>query len=68
MRHGGSPLLRWAVANAAVDMDPAGNRKLSKARARGRIDPLVAAVEAVGLAAHAPPVTNLNLVRVLEFD
>lgn len=53
MRHGGNPLLRWAVANAAVDMDPAGGRKLSKARARGRIDPLVAAVEAVGLASRA---------------
>ena len=55
LRHGGNPLLRWAVANAAVDMDPAGNRKLSKERARGRIDPLVAAVQAVGLAARQAP-------------
>lgn len=53
--HGGLPLLRWAVSNAVVDMDPAGNRKLSKERARGRIDPLVAAVLAVGLAAREPP-------------
>lgn len=68
IRHGGSPLLRWAVANAAVDMDPAGNRKLSKARARGRIDPLVAAVEAVGLAQRAGPAPNINLFRVFEFD
>jgi phage terminase large subunit-like protein len=55
LKHAGNPLLRWAVANAAVDMDPAGNRKLSKERARGRIDPLVAAVSAIGLAAREPP-------------
>lgn len=54
LRHGGNPLLRWALANAAVDTDPAGGRKFSKQRATGRIDPLVAAVEAVGLAAREP--------------
>ncbi len=60
--HAGNPLLRWSVANAAVDMDPAGNRKLSKDRARGRIDPLVAAVTAVGLAAKEPaPATFANV-------
>jgi phage terminase large subunit-like protein len=37
-----------------VDMDPAGNRKLAKDRARGRIDPLVAAVTAIGLASREP--------------
>lgn len=58
VQHGGNPLLRWAVSNAAVDMDPAGNRKLSKQRARGRIDPLVAAIEAVGQAARAPAVPS----------
>ncbi|MFL1461350.1 terminase large subunit [Roseococcus sp. DSY-14] len=55
LAHGGNPLLRWAVANAVVDMDPAGSRKLSKARARGRIDPLIAAVMAVGFASREPP-------------
>ncbi|WP_349934868.1 terminase TerL endonuclease subunit [Acetobacter sp. A11-2] len=54
LQHGGNPLLRWAVSNAALDTDPAGNRKLSKQRARGRIDPLVASVVAVGLAASEP--------------
>jgi len=62
LRHGGNPLLRWAVANASVDTDPAGNRKLSKARARGRIDPLIAAVEAVGLAAREPPAPTFEHV------
>jgi phage terminase large subunit-like protein len=55
LRHGGNPLLRWSVANVVVDMDPAGNRKPSKERARGRIDPAVAAVTAVGTAAREPP-------------
>jgi phage terminase large subunit-like protein len=62
LKHGGNPLLRWAVANAAIDMDPAGNRKLSKERARGRIDPLVAAVTAIGLASREPaPATYVNV-------
>jgi phage terminase large subunit-like protein len=47
-------LLRWALANAAVDTDPAGGRKLSKARAKGRIDPLMAAILAVAQAARQP--------------
>jgi phage terminase large subunit-like protein len=62
LRHGGNPLLRWALANAVVDMDPAGNRKLSKERARGRIDPLVAAATAVGIAAREPPVPTFENV------
>lgn len=65
VQHGGAPLLRWAVSNAAVDMDPAGNRKLSKQRARGRIDPLIAAVEAVGQASRAPPVPSFEFTGLL---
>ena len=59
LKHGGNPLLRWAVSNAAIDTDPAGNRKLSKQRARGRIDPLVASVVAVGLATSEPAAEEL---------
>ena len=62
LQHGGNPLLRWAVANAAVTMDPAGNRKLDKQRAHGRIDPLVAAVQAVGLAAREPAAVSFENV------
>lgn len=54
LAHGGNPLLRWAMANAAIEADPAGNRKLSKLRSRGRIDPAFAAIIAVGLAAKRP--------------
>lgn len=53
--HGGNPVLRWAAANACIESDPAGNRKLSKLRSRGRIDPIVSAVYAVGLASRTAP-------------
>ncbi|MFT8247284.1 terminase large subunit [Roseomonas sp. BN140053] len=54
LRHGGNPLLRWAVANIAIATDPAGNRKAEKARSRGRIDPAIAAILAVAEAARQP--------------
>jgi phage terminase large subunit-like protein len=48
LRHGGHPVLKWAMANAVVEKDAAGNRKLTKAKSFGRIDPVQAAVMAVG--------------------
>ena len=39
--HGGHPVLQMCAANAVVVRDPAGNRKLNKARSRGRIDGMV---------------------------
>jgi phage terminase large subunit-like protein len=47
LRHGQHPVLRWAVSNSVVDRDPAGNRKLTKMKSFGRIDPAVAAIMAV---------------------
>jgi len=47
LRHGAHPVLTAAVANAITDTDPAGNRKLTKARSPGRIDPAVALVMAI---------------------
>lgn len=46
--HGMQPVLTMAAANGVVAMDPAGNRKLNKQKATGRIDPLVAMVMAAG--------------------
>lgn len=40
--HGAHPVLTMCAANAVVQTDPAGNRKLTKSRSRGRIDGLVA--------------------------
>ena len=45
--HGKHPVLSMCAGNAVVDMDPAGNRKLNKAKSRGRIDGLVALAMAV---------------------
>jgi phage terminase large subunit-like protein len=47
LRHGGHPVLTSNAANAVVETDAAGNRKLTKAKATGRIDGLVALVMAV---------------------
>lgn len=52
--HGGNPLLTWAISNVAIERDAAGNAKPSKERSRERIDPAVAAIMAVGLAAQEP--------------
>ena len=51
IRHGGDPVLNMCAANAVVTLDAAGNRKLDKAKATGRIDGLVAL--AMGLSLHA---------------
>jgi len=48
LRHGGNPALTMCAANAVVTMDPAGNRKLDKSKATGRIDGMVALAMAVG--------------------
>lgn len=50
IRHGGHPVLRMCAANAVVTRDSAGNRKLDKAKANGRIDAMVALAMAIGVA------------------
>ena len=40
--HGNHPVLSMCATNAVVTTDPAGNRKLDKAKATGRIDGMVA--------------------------
>lgn len=42
LRHGGNRILSMCASNAIVTQDAAGNRKLDKAKAAGRIDGLVA--------------------------
>lgn len=49
VRHGMHPVLSMCAANAVVTMDPAGNRKLDKAKSSGRIDGMVALVMAAGV-------------------
>ena len=46
--HGNHPVLTMCAANAVITKDAAGNRKLDKAKATGRIDGLVALAMAFG--------------------
>lgn len=48
--HGGHPVLTMCAANAVIQRDPAGNRKLTKQKSTGRIDGLVAMTMAFGVA------------------
>lgn len=50
VRHGNNPVLQMCAQNAVVTMDPAGGRKLNKAKSIGRIDGLVALTMAFGVA------------------
>ena len=51
VRHGGHPVLTMCAANAVAVQDPAGNRKLDKSKANGRIDGMVALTMAEGVEA-----------------
>ena len=47
--HGNHPVLTMCAANAIITGDPAGNRKLDKHKATGRIDGMVAMAMAFGI-------------------
>ncbi|WP_234050735.1 MULTISPECIES: terminase large subunit [unclassified Xanthobacter] len=51
MQHNNNPLLRWQAGNVIVEQDAAGNRKPSKSKSLDRIDGIVTAIMACGLAA-----------------
>lgn len=55
MQHNGNPVLRWQAGNVRVEMDAAGNRKPSKSKSLDRIDGIVTAIMACGLAAREQP-------------
>lgn len=58
--HPSHPVLTWCAANAVAVSDPAENRKLSKHKATGRIDLMVAAVMGAGLVARVQPADNIE--------
>jgi phage terminase large subunit-like protein len=65
IRHGDNPLLTWALSNVVLERDAAGSAKPNKRRSHERIDPVVAAVMAVGLASREPaprPVPKVYVV------
>jgi phage terminase large subunit-like protein len=60
VRHGLHPCLTWCAANAVVETDAAGNRKLTKKRSSGRIDGMIALAMAFG----AAPATSTKTIDV----
>jgi phage terminase large subunit-like protein len=48
LRHPGNPVLTWCAANAVVEMDAAGNLKVSRRKCSEKIDGIVALAMAVG--------------------
>lgn len=62
MAHGGHPVLNMCISNTVVRTDPAGNKKLDKEKARGRIDGAVAlamATAVAGVHIDAQPVVSV---------
>jgi len=53
LRHGMHPVLTMCAANAVITKDPAGNRKLDKSKATGRIDGMVSLAMAIGVTEKA---------------
>jgi len=58
--HGGNPVLRWNNSNVALWSDPAGNRKIHKAKSKGRVDGMVALVMAIGGKMEAENQEDIN--------
>ena len=54
LRHGGHEILRMNARNAVVQIDPAGNRKLTRKVASRKIDGMVALAMAVATAGTSP--------------
>jgi phage terminase large subunit-like protein len=67
LQHGGNPVLDWMASNVVVKTDPAGNLKPDKETSPERIDGIVAAIMALGLAATAagPKVSMYNTQSVM---
>ena len=68
LRHGGHPVLTWNCSNCCVELDPAGNRKLSKRRSRERIDGMVSLAMAIGLAARHEVKPSFDLESIMMLD
>lgn len=62
LAHGGHPVLTMCAANAVVTSDPAGNRKLDKMKATGRIDGMVALAMAAAMASTYEPKPQTQVV------
>lgn len=62
--HGAHPVLTMCAANAVVSRDPAGNRKLDKHKATGRIDGMAALAMAFGAVTEKEVVEAVYAIEV----
>lgn len=60
LRHGGHPVLRWAVSNVAISRDQAGNRKFDKRLRTRRIDPAAALAMAMRTATQPTGIATVE--------
>lgn len=49
LRHNNNPCFTWNASNAVLVSDPAGNRKIAKDKATGRVDGMISGIMAVGI-------------------
>lgn len=63
-RHGNHPVLSMCAANAVVTTDPAGNRKLNKAKSATRIDGMVALAMAFGVAPNQAEAPSYDMMII----
>jgi phage terminase large subunit-like protein len=63
--HPNNPVLNWNLSNAVATMDPAGNRKLDKDKARFRIDGASALAMAMGLRSRSPVPVPLDITAMI---
>jgi phage terminase large subunit-like protein len=66
LKHPSSPVLNWNMANAVATMDPAGNRKIDKNKARFRIDGAVTLAMLCGLKSRDRKEEPMNLDSFLS--
>lgn len=68
LRHDSNPVLTWCAANAITSEDPAGNRKIAKDKATGRVDGIVALAMATGLSSReTAPTVSVYETRGIRF-
>ena len=67
LQHGGNPVLTMCAANAVITRDAAGQRKMDKAKATGRIDGLVALAMALQVSGrHEPDTVPACLAELID--
>jgi phage terminase large subunit-like protein len=48
LRHGGDPVLKWALGNVTLQYSPSADIKVAKDKSHEKVDPVVATIMAIG--------------------